>query len=373
MPETLASVGFPAHHARVAFRGLCERELFDHGAHASHLRKTQGVLGVGGDSASPALGALFAEKQLIGRHFDWIHRRSHDQHCAVHTEAPDQRRHRFPARRGCKNHTRAAKFLQLRRWISPGAVDINIRSELFREHGVARTASNGRDPIAELLCELDSQVTEPSDSLDSDEVARQRAAMAQGVKGGNPGTHQRRGLGSIKRLRHLCQRFHWCDHVFLVAAVVADAANLPVRAVHKVAATAGKTSAVLPAMPADSHTLAFPPFLHSRAEFIDHSGHLVSGNARVRNAWEKAFLGDHIAVTDSTGLHVNPHMSRARLRNFALHDLKVRSRLRYLHGFHFRHCFFPSLLPISWRWARCPEKDLVLTWKMNLRTSAARF
>src|SRR5713101_1609791 len=82
--------------------------------------------------------------------------------------------------------------------------------------------------------------------------------MAQGVKGGNPGTHQRRGLGSIKRLRHLCQRFHWCDHVFLVAAVVADAANLPVRAVHKVAATAGKTSAVLPAMPADSHTLPFP-------------------------------------------------------------------------------------------------------------------
>src|ERR1700735_4609632 len=44
------------------------------------------------------------------------------------------------------------------------------------------------------------------------------------------------------------------------------------------------------------------------------------------NAGEKAFLREHIAVTDATGLHVNPHMSSARLRYFALHDFKVHSR-----------------------------------------------
>src|SRR5271169_6893102 len=44
-----------------------------------------------------------------------------------------------------------------------------------------------------------------------------------------------------------------------------------------------------------------------------------------------------IAVTDATSLHLNPHMSRARLRYFALHDFKVRSRLGDLHGFHFCH------------------------------------
>src|ERR1700680_2340267 len=63
--------------------------------------------------------------------------------------------------------------------------------------------------------------------------------------------------------------------------------------------------------------------------------------ARARNPRENAFLGDHIAVADSTGLHANPHVSRARFRNAALHDFKVRSRFRHLHGFHFRHLSSP--------------------------------
>src|SRR5438445_13151602 len=68
-----------------------------------------------------------------------------------------------------------------------------------------------------------------------------------------------------------------------------------------------------------------------------HAGHFVSGNPRICNAGEKAFLRDHIAVTDATSLHLNPHMSLARLRYIALPDFKVRSRPRYLHGFHFCH------------------------------------
>src|SRR5258705_13943190 len=109
------------------------------------------------------------------------------------------------------------------------------------------------------------------------------------------------------------------------------------RAVHEIAAPARKTGTVLTAVPADSHPLAFLPFLHARAHFIDHAGHFVSGDPRVCNAGEKAFLRDHIAVTDATSLHLNPHMSRARLWYFSLHDFKVRSRPGYLHGFHFRH------------------------------------
>ena len=80
-------------------------------------------------------------------------------------------------------------------------------------------------------------------------------------------------------------------------------------------------------MPADSNPLAFMPFLHARAQFVDHAGHFVSGDPRICNAGEKTFLRDHIAVTDATSLHLNPHMSRARLRYFALHDFKVRSCL----------------------------------------------
>jgi hypothetical protein len=56
---------------------------------------------------------------------------------------------------------------------------------------------------------------------------------------------------------------------------------------------------------------------------------------------------DYIAVTDSTGLHVNPHLSRARLRYFALYKFKVRSRLWHLHDFHFCHLSSP-LISIQW-------------------------
>ena len=34
-----AKFGLPAHHARVSFGSLCERILFDHGAHTRHFRE----------------------------------------------------------------------------------------------------------------------------------------------------------------------------------------------------------------------------------------------------------------------------------------------------------------------------------------------
>src|ERR1700724_684477 len=175
--------------------------------------------------------------------------------------------------------------------------------------------------------------------------------MSQRVERGNAGAHQRRSLGRVERFRHLRQSFHRRDHVFLVAAIVADSANLHVCAVHEISASARKTGAVLPTVPADSNPLACLPFLHARAQFVDHASYFVSGDARVRNAGEEAFFRYDIAVTDSTGLHANPHLSRVRLRYFALYKFKVRSRLRYLHDFHFCHLSSP-LTSIPSRWHR---------------------
>jgi hypothetical protein len=53
-----AEFGFSAHHACVSFGSLFEWELFDHGAHAHHLREDQRVLGVGGDAAQPLMPFL---------------------------------------------------------------------------------------------------------------------------------------------------------------------------------------------------------------------------------------------------------------------------------------------------------------------------
>ena len=100
-------------------------------------------------------------------------------------------------------------------------------------------------------------------------------------------------------------------------------------------------------MPTDSNPLASLPFLHAGADFVDHAGYFVSGHARIRHAGEEAFFRDYIAVTDSTGLHANPNLSRARLRCFTLYNLKVHSYFMHLHGFHVFHLSSP-LISIQW-------------------------
>jgi len=77
---------------------------------------------------------------------------------------------------------------------------------------------------------------------------------------------------------------------------------------HEIPATAGETSAVLPAVPADSTRW---PFRHSFTPAPSSSitpATSCPGRA-VRNGGKKAFLRDHIAVTDSTGLDADSHVS----------------------------------------------------------------
>src|SRR5262249_56651945 len=98
-----------------------------------------------------------------------------------------------------------------------------------------RPAPDGGDLVATPLRELDCQMTEPADALDAHQIARQGAAVTKGVEGRDARAHERRRLGWIERLRHFRHGFYRGDHVLLIAAVVADARRLRVRAVRKVA------------------------------------------------------------------------------------------------------------------------------------------
>ena len=100
-------------------------------------------------------------------------------------------------------------------------------------------------------------------------------------------------------------------------------------------------------MPAHADAFAFFPVLYTGSDLVDHAGDLVSGNARIRDTGKQAVFGEDIAVTDSTGLNANPHLSRAGLRNLAFHDFEVRSRLRYLHCFHFCHFAVSPFCPVN--------------------------
>src|SRR5207302_120886 len=131
-----------------------------------------------------------------------------------------------------------AEFLQLCRCVRRDTVDVDARSQLPRELRIFWPASNGGDLVTELLRELDTQVAEPADSLDCHEVARHRAAVSKRVEGRDPRTEQWPGFRRVERLRHPRDRFDRRNHVLLIAAVVTEACDLQVGAVHEVAAPA---------------------------------------------------------------------------------------------------------------------------------------
>src|SRR5437867_12425487 len=96
-------------------------------------------------------------------------------------------------------------------------------------------------------------------------------------------------------------------------------------------------------MPADADPFTLPPALCTRADLVDDANHFMSGNAWIRHPGKEAVLCGYIAVTDSTRLNANPDLPRGRRRDLTFDDFEVRSRLRYLHRFHFCHVLFPPL------------------------------
>ena len=126
---------------------------------------------------------------------------------------------------GGEDDLRAAELLQLAR---PGrlglAVDVVRRAELPRERFLVLPAGDGDGAEAHLRGVLHAQVAEAADAEDGDDVAGDRAAVAQGVKRREAGAHERRGVdrwasppGTTR------QRRRRGDHVVGVTAVEGDA------------------------------------------------------------------------------------------------------------------------------------------------------
>src|SRR5262249_3851215 len=123
-------------------------------------------------------------------------------------------------------------------------------------------------------------------------------------------------------------------HVLLVSAVIGDSWNLQIPTIPKISTPARGTGAVMAAVPADPHALTLLPRGNTSADFIDDARHFMSGNAGILNAGPGAFFREHVTAANATRLHLNAHLSRTRLRNVALDDLEIGSRLRDLRYFH---------------------------------------
>src|SRR6185503_15390587 len=178
----------------------------------------------------------------------------------------------------------SAHFLYLLCGVRRLAVNVGVCSQFFGEHCVFRTSPDGRHVITKFVGELDAQVTQAADALHGNKVAGHRTAVAKSVVGGNSGVEQGRGVNVSKAIRNRHQCFHGSHHVLLISAVVADAADLNVATITKIAAAAFSTRIVVATMPADAHTLTFLPRSHAPANFINYTRDFVSRNAWILNS-----------------------------------------------------------------------------------------
>jgi hypothetical protein len=124
----------------------------------------------------------------------------------------------------------------------------------------------------------------------------------------------------------------------LVSTVVADAGNFQIPAIAKIPAPALATRTILTSMPANADALPLLPRGNSSAHFIDDAGDFVPWNAGILNSRPGAFFRENVTVADTTGLHLDPHVSCVRHRNLALYDLEIRSGSGNLRHFHCCYC-----------------------------------
>src|SRR5262249_18996543 len=120
----------------------------------------------------------------------------------------------------------------------------------------------------------------------------------------------------------------------LVPTVIADACNLLIAAVDKIPTPTRQTGAVVAAVPAHADPLPrFPPG-NTGTQFIDDACDFVPWSAGILDSGQSAFFGERVAVTNTTSMYFDAHLSGTRLGNLALDDLEVSSsfwNLRYLH------------------------------------------
>src|SRR6266851_4707046 len=186
-----------------------------------------------------------------------------------------------------------------------------------------------------------------ADALHGDQIADARARIAERVKNRDAGTKQRRGFGGGEFVWNCGDRLGGGDHVFGVTAVVAEGGDFFVLAVDEIAAAAGIAGEIMTSVPSDADTLAGFPVGDVGADGVDAASDLVSGNARILEAWPIAFLYQHVAVADAAGFDFDPDLVAGGLGDVSFYEFEIATGFGDLDGLHFRHsCFLIS----SWEY-----------------------
>jgi hypothetical protein len=131
---------------------------------------------------------------------------------------------------------------------------------------------------------LNSEVSESSDALHGNQIARKGANMTEGVEDRNSSTEKGSRIGSGESLRYRGYRFLWGDHVFGIAAVEMERSDLLIPAQDEITTTARAADKTMAAMPSHSNPLTRLPKLNVSSDGIHAAGNFVSGYTGILNA-----------------------------------------------------------------------------------------
>ena len=155
-------------------------------------------------------------------------------------------------------------------------------------------------------------------ALHGDQIAGFGGAVAEGVEGGDAGAEERCGLRVAERVGNARQGLGGHDQVVGVAAVVGDAADAPFAADDEVAA-AGTGRRRSNGRRAIRRRRVH---LHATREPArrgrDDAGDLVARDARQLQARERRRPARNVAVADAAGVDAHEHFARTRSRHRAL-------------------------------------------------------
>ena len=130
-------------------------------------------------------------------------------------------------------------------------------------------------------------------------------------------------------------RFGGGDHVFGIAAVVADAGDLLILQLMKSPRRQASQVKAVAAVPADADALAGLPVGDVSADGVDAAGDFVSGDAGILDAGPMAFFDQRIAMADAAGFDLNSDLVAAGFGDVSFDQFEIAAGFADLDSFHF--------------------------------------
>jgi hypothetical protein len=96
------------------------------------------------------------------------------------------------------------------------------------------------------------------------------------------------------------------------------------------------------AMPADTNALPWPPGTHVVADGIDVSHHFMPWHTGILQPGPETLFHEHITMANAAGFYFHAHLPGAGLRDSALYQFPISTRLADLRRFHCRRHKYSS-------------------------------